>query len=92
MTLLGIVENLESFDGEDTIYAAEPWAVDSQALVTREPDTGGLPVEAQEQGLKYVLEVFIARGFLEGWAENLNAEPTSQEKCVRLIQYAVTDA
>jgi hypothetical protein len=49
-------------------------------------------VEAEKLGMAYFLDVFIAREFLEDWIGNLNAEPTLQEKCARLIQYAMNDA
>jgi hypothetical protein len=92
MTLLEAIRDLDSLDEGSTIYAAEPWSADSQAVVAPEPDTGGLPAEARKPGLKYFLEVFVARDFLEGWVGNLDAEPTTQEKVARLIQYAITDA
>jgi hypothetical protein len=92
MTLLEAIRDLDSSDEGSTIYAAEPWSADSLAVVAPEPDTGGLPAEAQKPGLKYFLEVFVARDFLEGWVGSLNAEPTTQEKVARLIKYAITDA
>ncbi len=69
-----------------------PWTADSQAIVAREPDNKGKPQEAQKLGLRYFLEVFIARDFLEGWAEHLDSRPTVQEKVERVIQYAINDA
>lgn len=92
MKLIEVIQNLDSLDGESTIYAAEPWTENSEAIVAREPESGGLPTEAEKLGLKYFLEVFIARDFLEGWMSNLDAQPTLQEKCARLIKYSMTDA
>lgn len=92
ITLFEAVENLDTLDNESTIYAAQPWAPSSVAVVAPEPVSGGLPPEAEQQALKYFLEVFIARNFLEDWSANLDAQPTLQEKCARLIQYAITDA
>ena len=92
MKLIEAIEELDSFAEDNTIYAAEPWSAESQAVVDTEPPSGGLPEKAQELGLKYFLEVFLAREFLEGWVANLQAEPSLREKCERLIQYAVTDA
>ena len=92
MTLLETIRRLDSLDEESTIYAAEPWTADSQAIIAPEPDTGGLPAKAKKLGLAYFLEVFVARDFLEEWIGNLDAEPTLQEKCSRLIEYAKTDA
>lgn len=96
MTLLKIIEELETFDNESTIYAEEPWTENSKALVLHEPESGELPYEAKKLGLHYFLEVFVARDFLEDWAinlkaANLNAEPTVQQKFARLIHYAIYD-
>jgi hypothetical protein len=92
MRLLELVRTLDSLDIESTIYALEPWTENSKALVASEPDSGGLPADAKELGLKYFLELFIARQFLEDWVGSLGTEPTLQEKCARLIQYAINDA
>jgi hypothetical protein len=64
----------------------------SEAIVAREPESAGLPVEAAQTGLSCFLEVFIARDFVEGWMANLDRPPTLQQKCARLIKYAATDA
>jgi hypothetical protein len=86
------VKSLGSLDEDATIYAAEPWTGASRSLVDHEPDSGGLPAEAVRLGLSYFLEVFVAREFLDGWERNLSQEPTDQEKCDRLVQYAIHDA
>jgi hypothetical protein len=91
-TLSGLIEGLGSLDQEATIYAAEPWTGVSRAIVAREPESGGFAAEAQSLGLKYFLEVAIARDFLDGWATSLGRHPSNQERCARLIQYAVNDA
>ena len=88
MTLLEAVQSLDSLDNKGTIYAVEPWTASSKALVAEEPE-GGLPSAVQEQGMKYFLEVFIAREVLEDWLTD--TVPTVADKCARLIQYAITD-
>jgi hypothetical protein len=92
MKLIEAVEKLESFDNEATIYAATPWTESSEVIVAHEPTSGGLPTEAEKLGLKYFLEVFVARDFLDGWSANLGATPAVRQKCARLIQYALKDA
>lgn len=92
MKLIEAVRDMDSLDHESTISAAEPWTEDSQVVVAPEPDSGSPPPEAQKLGLKYFLEVFLARDFVEGWVANLDREPTLHEKCARLIQYAINDA
>lgn len=92
MTLIEAIRDLESLDGDNTIYAAEPWTRNSSAIVAPEPVIGGLPPEVIKLGMKYFLEVFIARDFLEDWKSSLGIEPTLEQQCERLIKYATTDA
>lgn len=92
MTLADILSSLDSFDPEGTIYATEPWTRDSAAIVAREPETGALPDEAEALGMKYFLEVFVARDFVADWKSALRREPTPQQTCDRLIRYAIHDA
>ena len=47
---------------------------------------------AERLNLKYFLEVFIARDFIESWTANCDTQPTLQQKCARLIEYAANDA
>lgn len=94
--LIQLVERLAELDGEDTIYAREPWTEESDAMVARE-DTDrkpfGIPLEAAEAGMQYFLEVFIARDeVLEGWIASLDEKPTLAAICRRLIEYAINDA
>jgi hypothetical protein len=90
LTLLEAVRDLASFDNAGTIYAAEPFTENSDVIVTAEPESRALSKEAEERGLKYFLEVFIARDVLEDWVTD--TEPTLPEKCARIIEYAITDA
>ena len=92
MKLIEAVHQLETLDDESTIYAAEPWNEGSEVIVEQETESGALPSEAHRLRLKYFLEVLIARDFLDGWLSTLETEPTIQQKCTRLIQYAVNDA
>lgn len=92
MNLIEAIRDLGSLDDGSTIYAVEPWTPESPVVVLPEPDAGGLQVEAQGLRMQYFLEVFVARDILEGWAVNQEREPTLQEKCARLILYAITDA
>jgi hypothetical protein len=92
MTLTEIIRDLESLDNEGTICAVKPWTENSKAIVVVEPEARRLPTEAANLGMEYFLDVFVAREFLEGWTANLDTQPTLQEKCARLIQYAISDA
>jgi hypothetical protein len=90
--LIDVVANLGSLDPKLTIYVAKPWTFDSDAVVAREPDQGGVPEEAESQNAEYFIEVFIATEFLDGWAAAQRRSFSMREQCERLIQYAVHDA
>ena len=87
-----LLKRLASLDQDSTIYAAEPWTSESAAVVAMEPESGGLPKIAASQGLKYFMEVYIAHDFLEDWESTLAEKPTDQERCDRIIRYAIDDA
>ncbi len=42
--------------------------------------------------MKYFLEVFIARDFLDDWTASVEEFPSLREKCARLIHYDINDA
>lgn len=88
MILLDVIQNLAAYESTWTIFAAQPWTPQSMAAVAYEPDSGDLPVEAKDFGLKYFLEVFIAREILE----DLGGAPDPESQCKRIIQYAINDA
>jgi hypothetical protein len=92
MKLLKVIQELDTLDKESTIYASKPWTESSTAMVLPEPEAGDIPREADELGLNYFIEVFIAHEFLTDWEANLDKTPTIHEKCERLIQYAINDA
>lgn len=91
-TLIDIVKSYKDLSEVDTIYAQEPWTERSLALVATEPSSGGLPEDAKKLGLRYFLEVSVANEFLVDWCQSLKREPALEEKCQRLILYAINDA
>lgn len=92
MNLSEILARLSEFNDEDTIYAKEPWSEDSEAMVVPEPADGSVPKEAEDNGLSYFIEVFIAKEFLEGLVNHKERHTSLSEKIERLIQYADSDA
>ncbi len=91
--LIDLVARLDELPQEHAIYAKKPWSRDSQASVMEEPPDGGIPVEAKVAGMDYFIEVFIASEFIGGWVDSLgSAAPSDEDKCERLIHYAIYDA
>ena len=92
MRLVDVIDKLPEFDSEDTIYALEPWTAESEAIVTREPAHGGLPQEALHAGMKYFLEISIAKDFVSDWGTSSGGQPDAWTVCQRVIEYAINDA
>jgi hypothetical protein len=42
--------------------------------------------------MEYLLEISIAKSFVEDWTYSLNKAPSSSAICQRFIQYAIRDA
>lgn len=94
MTLLELLAHATDWaDDDTTIYAEKPWRCGSEAmLVSPSPETTE-PIEQDGRSYVYFLETFIAREFMEGWeASQEGSEASADQRCERLIGYAVNDA
>lgn len=84
MKLYEIIKNIDSYNSEDTIYTEEPWSIDSLTLVVNEEK-----YDEQESFSKtYFLEVFLVKELLN----DLPRELPLEEKCKRIIYYAINDS
>ncbi|MDR7156357.1 hypothetical protein J2W40_003198 [Sphingobium xenophagum] len=79
-TIMSLVTQLEQFDPEATIFAAEPWQPSSAAKLFVDVTT----TEARE-GLAYFLEIGIALDVLS----EMGSDPIDRSR--RLIAYATDD-
>jgi hypothetical protein len=90
-TLADALDVLDQYDGDSTIYVAEPWAAQSEARVALEDSDQA--VGALQSGLRYFLEVWLAREALEVWtAWRGGQKPSPAERCEAVIYYATNDA
>jgi hypothetical protein len=91
MTLAEILRDLQRFNEEPfecqapTIYAAEPWTVNSQAIVTWSMPKGGIPDEAAKLRLMRLLEVRETISLLADKREQLVLEDRIDELCALLV-------
>jgi hypothetical protein len=90
MKLIEAVQQLAKLDDDFTIYAREPWTPSTDARVALEGSEEEKKISAE--GLRYFIEVFIARDFLEDWRPTQKKAPTEGQCCGRLIEYATNDA
>ena len=88
--LIDIIAKLSDMDREDVICVRPEWSAESEAGVFRFGADYRVPEEAARLGLKYFLEVDVARQVLEEFTNRPTA--TLAERCARLIDYAERDA
>jgi len=90
MTLAEAIERLEEFDADQIIYAVKTTPV-SEAVVDYETDDGDVPASAN--GMRYLLEISLARDAIRVWSEwREGRQPTLDEKVQAVIYYAENDA
>ena len=89
MKLLEVIRKLSTLDDTFTIYAAKPWSEHSSADLV-----GGADAQSarSNSNLSYFLEVAIAKELMDDWCKSLKEPPSVEEKCARLIRYAIDDA
>ena len=93
MTLRDLLRQLDTLDGELTIYAeGGPAAgLDDRAVAAEEPEDGSLPDKAA--GLDYLLEVSLAAEVSRVWSEWRDGrEATAEELHEAVCYYASNDA
>jgi hypothetical protein len=93
VTLAEIIRRLRSYDQapvawqEPTIYAAEPWRSETEALVELSLPKGGLPNAAAARGLVRLCEVRVALRVLGDRLHELSREDRTAELCEMLIEH-----
>lgn len=89
-TLKNVIEKLSDFEEDQTIYAAGITG-ESAAVVDYETDDGEPPASAD--GMRYLLEVSIARDAIRVWSEWRDGQmPTLDQKLEAVVFQAQNDA
>jgi len=90
VTLHDIIDRLDEFADDETIYA-ESMRPMARAVVAAEPEDGSVPPIAA--GLSYLLEVGAAREAIEVWGTWRPGQmPTLDDKLAAVTYYAQNDA
>ena len=93
MTLAELLENLDGFDDNLTIYAEKNpfFSPESRAITCPEEEVQN--IYDKKQGLSYLLEVFIAKEVVQAWIEvHGDNKPSIEDICEAVIYYAENDA
>ncbi len=92
MILSELLEKLDNFDDNSTIYAERnpQWSANSRAVVCLQSENGEVIDEPQD--LSYFLKVDIANEVIEVWTEWSGRRPSTAEIYTAVIYYAENDA
>jgi hypothetical protein len=90
MILKDLLLSRHRWTDDETVYVAQPWSCDAEAILVSPAPATTEPVMRSGQSYEYFLEGFIARDFID----DLGAPSSSisVEVCERLIRYAIYDA
>ena len=92
MKLVDLIEDIENVNEELIIFQEDMENFNSDIILAfgEEGDEG----VKEENGKKYhyLIEVFLAKEFIEDWVASLDYSPNSNEMAKRLHEYAINDA
>ncbi|BAU55480.1 hypothetical protein [Mucilaginibacter gotjawali] len=92
MTLEDFVNVIDDVDEDMIIFQKDNLSIGAEvALFDGEDNVNGVLIK---NGVRYVylLEVFIAKEFINDYVNSLAVKPGSAEIALRLFQYAINDA
>ncbi|MCU4379812.1 hypothetical protein [Acinetobacter haemolyticus] len=89
MDLFQVLLNINDFQDNETIYVVEPWTLESETKVLKEPDIGLIQIESNQLIFKYFLEVSIVK---EIWKNLEHRNLCMHDQCQNIIEYAIHDA
>jgi hypothetical protein len=90
LPLAALLDQIDDIGGDLTIYVADTSQLSSAtpALAQREPPNGAPP-----SGMRYLLEVSLARDAIQVWSDwRSGRTPNSDDKADAVIYYAEHDA
>jgi len=89
MKLVNLIKDMDNIDQEAIIFQEDKENPNSDIILSFTKDEW-----IKEEGRKYyyLIEVFLAKEFVDDWVASLDYEPTIEEKVERLYDYAMNDA
>lgn len=92
MKLIELIESLNTIDEELIIFLENKDDPNSDIILSNgEGGENGVKIE-NDKKFYYLLEVFLAKEFVNDWIGSLDYSPSKNEIAKRLYDYAVNDA
>jgi hypothetical protein len=92
MKLVDLIENIERVDEELIIFQKDIGDFNSDIILAYGKVGDGAVKEENREIYHYLIEVFLAKEFIEDWTQGLNYLPSYSETAKRLYEYAINDA
>lgn len=92
MKLVDLIPEIERINEELIIFQEDTNDFNSDIILSPADDNDGGVKEENGRTYQYLIEVFLAKEFIEDWVSGLNYSPTQNEIAKRLHEYAMNDA
>ncbi len=92
MKLVDLVNTINSVDEESIIFQEDRENFESDIILSFPEEGDGAVKEGGGKKYYYLIEVFLAKEFIDDWVTSLNYKPTANEIAKRLYDYAINDA
>mgnify|MGYP003574867642 CR=1 FL=1 len=91
MNLTDFIKNIENIDNDAIIFLEYEDDANSDIILLYAEDDS---IVREKNGHKYfyLIEVFLAKEFVEDWIASLDYTPTIEETAKRLYEYGCNDA
>ena len=92
MKLVELIEHLEDVNEELIIFQEDKKNFNSDIILAFGEDGDGGIKYLNGKKYHYLIEVYLAKEFIEDWVASLDYLPHSVEKAKRLYEYSINDA
>jgi len=92
MKLTDVIKEIENIDEEAIIFKENRENPNSDIILSFAPDGDQGIKEVERKKYYYLIEVFLAKEFVDDWEASLNYKPSIDEKSKRVYEYATNDA
>ncbi len=79
-------------DDDLIVFQKDKIDIDSDLLLVPADDGNKGPKRRNGTNYVYLIEIFLAKEFLEDWMQSLDYSPDARETAERLFEYAIYDA
>lgn len=92
MKLEDFIKERNEIDDNLIIFQKDKLSIDSEIALFKREDTKSFEVIENDVKYLYLIEVYIANEFIEGWINNTKSNHSDLQIAQRVFDYAINDA